>query len=129
MYTLNKYGERIPPCRTPLETRKEDDIELPHLTHIGCSTDWLVCIPVTQESHYLSRDTTLHQLLKENGVLHSIKCFRCVNKTHKQATIQASILINNLLQNIQVSVPSDCLKPNCLRQVSSNPDTIFYSIE
>ena len=31
---LNKIGEIIPPCLTPLHTNKSGEIELPHQTHI-----------------------------------------------------------------------------------------------
>ena len=31
---LNKIGEITPPCLTPLPTKKCDEIELPHQTHI-----------------------------------------------------------------------------------------------
>ena len=37
---LNKIGERIPPCLTPLPTKKSGEIELPHRTHIV----WYVCV-------------------------------------------------------------------------------------
>ena len=31
---LNNIGEQIPPCLTPLPTRKSGKVELPHQTHI-----------------------------------------------------------------------------------------------
>ena len=34
MYTLNKVGDSIPPCFTPLDTQKEEETMFPHLTHI-----------------------------------------------------------------------------------------------
>ena len=34
MYTLNKVGDSIPPCFTPLDTQTEEDNVFPHLTHI-----------------------------------------------------------------------------------------------
>ena len=30
---LNNMGEIIPPCLTPLPTRKSGEVELPHRTH------------------------------------------------------------------------------------------------
>ena len=30
MYTINKYGDKIPPCRTPFETLKNSDVVEPH---------------------------------------------------------------------------------------------------
>ena len=30
MYTINKYGNKIPPCRTPFETLKNSDVVEPH---------------------------------------------------------------------------------------------------
>ena len=34
MYTLNKVGDSIPPCFTPLDRPKEEEPMFPHLTHI-----------------------------------------------------------------------------------------------
>ena len=36
---LNNVGETIPPCLTPLPTRKSDEVELPHRTHIFWCVD------------------------------------------------------------------------------------------
>ena len=35
MYIWNSFGDKMPPCRTPLVTLKTFEIEYPHLTDIS----------------------------------------------------------------------------------------------
>ena len=36
MYTEHNFGDRIPPCLTPLDIEKKLEIHLPHLTQTVC---------------------------------------------------------------------------------------------
>ena len=37
MFALNSFGDKIPPCRTPLATLNTVEIVFSHLTDINCN--------------------------------------------------------------------------------------------
>ena len=69
MYTINKYVDKIPPCRTPLETLKKYDVVEPHL--IEC----LGSVPVQQDTDKYNSHTSIKQFSKKRPVIDSVKCF------------------------------------------------------